>query len=311
MQRGISKHISHELSNALLEAVWVQWRSLGTFVDTNRLSKSVVDPEALMLMSLTLRHLEGRLWDLMDSWARNGSNLFSIQRIKNLIGGFPPHTRDRLEEFAFRAMDTGKDYRWKSLAGSEGGPSTRSRDLWKAYPAVWHSSALFLRLRLGFGIGIASDLLAFLISLNGDWSNTASISQAIDYSPYSIRRNAESMTVAGILESTKRKPVQYRVDVSSWIQLLAIDGKIPEWRYWNKLYSFSSALIMSVDDNKMADQSPYLLSTELRDLIEVHEDTFMLNKIDYPDPQGFPGEEYSPAFADFVPKLAAWIRENV
>jgi len=311
MQREISNIISQELSNALLEAIWIQWRSLGTFIDTNRFSKSLVDPDALLLMSLTLRHHERRLWDLMDSWARNGSKLFSIQRVKNLMGGFPPLTQDRLSEFAHRARNDGKDHRWKNLSGLDGGPSTRSRDLWKAYPEVWHPSALILRLRLGLGMGIASDLLAFLLSLNGDWCDTTSISQAIDYSPYSVRRIADNMTAAGLLESTRRKPVRYRVDAPFWCQLLAIDGEILGWRFWQKLYSFSSTLIVALDVDKWEDRSPYLLSTELRDLVEKHENAFKLNKIEYPEPQSFSGEDYLVAFAGFVSRLAAWIKENV
>jgi len=311
MQRDISNRISQELSDALLEATWIQWRSLGTFVDTNHLSRSVVDPDALLLMSLTLRHIEGRLWDLMDSWARNGSDLFSVQRVKNLMEGFPSLTRDRLAEFAYRAVNEGKDHRWKRLSGGDEGPSTRSRNLWEAYPAVWHSSALILRLRLGLGIGVTSDLLSFLISLNGDWSSVASISQAINYSPYSVRRTADSMTAAGILESTQGKPVRYSVNVSPWCKLLAIDGKIPGWRFWNKMYSFSAALIVAADEDKWSNLSPYLLSTELRDLVEEHGGTFKLIKFEYPEPQDFSGEEYLSAFAGFIPKLAAWIKENV
>jgi hypothetical protein len=164
---------------------------------------------------------------------------------------------------------------------------------------------------LGFGIGIVPDLLAFLLSLNGEWSNTTLISQAIDYSPYSIRRVADRMTAAGLLEGTQRKPVRYRVDPQFWCQLFAIDNKIPDWRFWNKVYAFSSALIEMIDEDRGADRTPYILSTELRDLVEAHEDTFRLNKIDYPDPQGIVGEDYLEAFVGFVPKLAAWINENV
>jgi hypothetical protein len=310
MQREIVNQIWNELRDALLDSIWIQWKSLGTFVDTDGLSKSLVDPDSLLLISLELRHHEGRLRDMLASWAINGSTLFSVQRIKNLLGNHSFRTGDRLSEFAFQALSDGKDHRWKSLAGSDGGPGVRHRDLWKAYPAIWHPSALFLRLRLGFGIGIAPDLIAYLLSLNGEWSNTRLISQAIDYSPYSVRRVADRMAAAGLLESTQQKPVRYRLDASSWCQLLGIDREVPSWHYWNKVFAFSSAFLSKVED-EWVDRSPYILSTELRDLVEAHKDTFRLNKIDYPDPNGFEGEDYLEAFLKFIPKLAAWIRENV
>ncbi len=310
MQEERLSRISKELTDTLLDTLWIQWGSLGSFVGTNRRSTSLVDPDALLLMSLTLRQYEKRLGDVLASWAGNGSKLFSIQRVKNLIKGFPSVTRERLSEFAYMAKSEGKDHRWKALSGTAGGPETRLRSLWEAYPKVWHPAALILRLRLGFGIGITSDLLAYLLSLNGDWSSTTKMSLAIEYSQYSVRRNADTMTAAGFLENTNKKPFQYRVNTSPWKQLLSIDGLIPGWKYWNKLYLFLAALIVMLNGYGEEDQSPYLLSSKLRDLVGEHEDAFNLNNIDYPKPQAFIGEDYLSGVIDFVPVLADWIREN-
>jgi hypothetical protein len=311
MQEERLSRISKELTDTLLDSLWIQWGSLGSFVDTNRCSSSLVDPDALLLMSLTLRQHEKRLWDLLASWAGNGSKLFSIQRVKNLVKGFPSVTRERLSEFSYRAINEGKDHRWKALSGTNGGPEARSRILWEAYPRVWHPTALILRLRLGFGIGITSDLLAYLLSLNGAWSSTTKMSLAIEYSQYSIRRNADAMTAAGFLESTNKKPFQYRVNTPPWKQLLSINGVVPGWKYWNKLFSFLATYLFLLNGERAEGQSPYLLSSELRDLVGGHEDAFNLNNIDYPKPQVFIGEDYLSGVIDFVPALADWIRENV
>lgn len=311
MQVEISKTVGRELKDAILETVWIQWRSLGTFIDSDRFASSLVDPEALLLMSLTLRHHEKRLWDLMASWARNGSQLFGIQRVKNLQKNFPQLTRDRLSEFAQRAMVEGKDQRWRTLSGLDPGPHTRSQDLWKAFPTSWHPSALILRLRLGLGIGITSDLLAFLISLKGNWASTMLIAKATNYSVYSIRRTAEKMAAALLIESTRQKPIQYRVEPKAWRELLEIEGEIPSWRFWHQLYSFASMLIEALEGSEWVKLSPYLLSTELRDLVESHNDTFNLNQIDYPEPWKYAGDEYLPAFRDFVIELTTWVRESV
>jgi hypothetical protein len=299
MQLEIFNTIGNELSKAVLEAVWIQWRSIGTLIESER---SLVDPEALLLMSLNLGHHEKRLWDIMDSWARNGSQLFSIQRLKNLQKSFPQISRDRLAEFARKAKIEGKDQRWSGLAGDKHKIQTRSYDLWKTDPTSWHSSATMLRLRLGFGIGIVSDLLTILISQRGD--------KAINYSVYSVRRSADKMADARIIESTRTKPVRYRAEPKTWSDLLGIDEPIPDWRFWYQIYSFVSSLIVSTESGEWDDLSSYMLSSKLRDLIELHVDAFSLNHIEHPVSRDYAGDEYLPAFKKFIGNLGVWIVEH-
>ncbi|MDF1500775.1 MAG: hypothetical protein P1P76_09925 [Anaerolineales bacterium] len=311
-EKAVSTDLLQRFTDSVLQTVWIQWKSLGTYVDAKKSSSSIVDPDSLLLISLSLRHRERRLWDVLDSWAKNGSSLFSIQRIKNLIEEFPLDTRTRLAEFAYRAVNQGKDHRWKTLMGSEAGPDTRSHILWEAYPSDWHPTALMLRVRLGFGIGIVSDLLSYLISMHGDWSSAATISRAIDFSPYSLRRTADDMASAGILETTGEKPIRYRINYSWWGQILNIQvDEIAGWRYWNELFAFSADFLARSSSVEWGEASPYLLSSQQRDLVELHEDAFKLNKISYPDPGRYPGEEYTSAFNSFITDLSEWLVEAV
>jgi hypothetical protein len=310
MQLEIFNTIRNELTKAAIEAVWIQWRSIGTLIESERVSRSLVDPEALLLMSLNLGHHEKRLWDIMDSWARNGSQLFSIQRLKNLKKTFPDKTQDRLSEFAWKAKVKGKDQRWRNLMGESSTIQTRSQELWKAYPASWRSSAIMLRLRLGFGIGAVSDLLTILISHRGDWVSPRSLAKAINYSVYSIRRSADDLADARLIESTRKKPVQYRIEPKAWSGLLGIDEPIPDWRFWYQIYSFVSSLIVSTESGDWDELSSYLLSSKLRDSIELHEDAFSLNHIEYPISRDFTGDEYLPAFKNFIGNLGEWIVQH-
>ena len=301
----------HSLRESVIEAIWIQWWSLGSLIDSDRLAHTMVDPEALLLVSLTLRHHEKRLWDVLTSWAKNGSKLFSLQRVKNLRDRYPDLSQGRLEEFAHRARVEGNDFRWRSLAGANLGPAARNQDLWEAFPRVWQPAALVLRLRMGIGVGLVSDLLSFLISLRGEWASARLIAQAIDYSVDSIRRVADNMASAQLIESTQEKPVQYQAKIEAWRDLLGADNGLPEWRYWHLVYSFASKVIIAGESGKWEGHSPYMLSTKLRDLVEEHKDAFILNHIHYPDPRKYAGEEYLPAFSKSLENLAMWIREEV
>ncbi len=295
------------LTRSVVEASWTQWRTLGSYIDSEHHARSMVDPEALLLITLTLRHHEKRLWDILVSWAKNGSNLFSIQRVKNLLDGFPQLTKDRLAEFAQTARKEGNDFRWRSLVGSSLGPTPRNLDLWEAYPNSWHPAALMLRMRLGIGIGVPADLLSFLISIHGEWASASLIAQAIDYSVYSIRRVADDMASAQFIECTSSKPVKYRIKIEAWHTLLDIEEEFPRWHFWYQIYSFAAQAIIKVESGEWEGLSPYLLSTHLRDLFEDHRDAFILNHINVSEPKVHLGDEYIPAFTELIANLAAWI----
>ena len=301
-----SLHID-ELEQAVVEATWKQWASLGSFIDSKRAARSMVDPEALLLNSLCLRHRERRLWDILASWAKHGSNLFSIQRVKNLQNRFPDQVNDRLPEFATLAKTEGKDHRWRSLAGTDPGPTVRTYDLWEAYPSAWQSPALVIRMRLGFGVGIVADILSFLISLEGNRASARTIADATEYSARSVRRTTDNMAAGQLIEKARKKPAQYRVNVEKWSDLLEIKHDLPRWRFWPKVYSLAATLIIGEENGEWDGQSQYMLSSNLRDLVEGHAEAFVLNQIGFPDPRQYPGEQYSSAFADSIANLAAWI----
>ena len=301
----------NELEQAVIEAAWIQWAALGSFLESNRSAKSIVDPEALLFISLCLRHRERRLWDVLGSWAKHGSKLFSIQRVKNLQNKFPGLANERLAEFATLAKTEGKDHRWRSLAGTNPGPAVRNYDLWKAYPSVWQTPALTIRMRLGFGVGIVADLLPFLISLKGEWAAARKMAKATDYSVYSVRRTADNMAAGQLIEKTGEKPVQYRANTEKWSDLLGVGEDPPKWRFWQKIYSLAATLILGEENGEWDSQSQYLLSSSLRDLGESHHEAFTLNQIEFPDPRKYRGEQYSPVFGDSITNLAKWIRTAV
>jgi hypothetical protein len=109
------------LADAALEVAWAQWAAMGSTASARRRAWSIVDPEALVLLSLALAGRERRLADLVHDWVAVASDLLSVQRIKNLATAYPAGTRLRLGAVARTALDRGKDFRWKALAEAADG----------------------------------------------------------------------------------------------------------------------------------------------------------------------------------------------
>jgi len=309
MSARITSTLIEGVAEGAIKSAWLQWRSLGARVTASGRSRWIVDPEALVLVSLALRTHERRLWDVLSSWAMTDSGVLSVQRIKNLKAKYPNRINDRLGEFARVAFEEGGDFRWRNLAGPKPAPRARGKMLKGPSSKGWDPAALIVRLRLGLGVGLQADVLAFLISLRGAWASARYIADATDYNVYAIRRTADRMAEAQFIESTAGKPLEYRADSKAWKGFLRSGEDVPPWRFWHQAYAMVADLLDQVEHGGLEAPSSYLLSSRLRDLVEKHQDALRLNEIAYPEAQPATGEEYKDAFVGVVQNLTRWLAE--
>lgn len=305
----IDKSLASRVEQAILDVLWVQWSGLGASVTAPWTARSVIDPEALLMLSLILRQHERRLWDVVVSFARSGSKLLSVQRMKNLLGRFPEPARGLVSEFAQLARSEGNDFRWKTLEDEQEPLPARKRDLWQAYPAHWNPAALMPRLRLAFGVGITADLLVYLASSNDNPVQAKQIARAIDYSVRPVRRSAENLVAAGVITSSGGKPVEYRLETRKWAPLLGFDENAPRWRYWSYLFPLIAHLLASEEDKRWKDLSTYMFTSKIRDLLQDHEQAFRLNDLHPPELRGVGEENTLKLFAEFIVSMAEWLED--
>jgi peptidylprolyl isomerase len=86
MSEATVRSIGSIAAEAAVSIAWAHWGSLapGAITSGEERTRSIVDPEALVLLSLAVREHEARLTDLLAGWARSGSALLSVQRLKTL-----------------------------------------------------------------------------------------------------------------------------------------------------------------------------------------------------------------------------------
>jgi hypothetical protein len=299
-----------DLREAAAEAAWTQWSAISTVAASRRAARSIVDPEALSLVSMALRDHEPRLWSAVVTWAQSGARLLSVQRAKNLVRLFPAPVRERLAEFAVLAMREGGDRRWRSFGGSPrptAAPLAQSRPK-KGVPLLAGGAALMLRLRLGLGVGIKPDVLAYLIGNAGRPSPVVPIARATGYQGRAVRRALEELAAAGFIESRPRTPVAYRVDNAKWAGLLEFEPQQPPpWHEWAVLYALAAAL----DEwSRDLPQSELVLASEARDLVGAH-----LRAFDgvpgVPTLDKYRGGAYIAPFAQAIEACAAFMAQAV
>lgn len=276
---------------------------------------ALVDAEALVLVSVMLLDHERRFGDLLHDWSARNSDLLSVQRMKNLTVDYPESVRAPLQHrvawFAAIARDVGKDLRWRSLAQKwegqpgrwpdlidhEGPPppdSVRSdgaRVLGSHAPSHASTKAratrarlvsgatLMLRLRLGLGVGVKSDLIAFLLARGEESATVRDIADATKYTVAAVRRAADDLAIARLVESRDGQPAAYRATYDAWAPLLGLSDQPPRWASWHERFRFAIAFLYWADTATARPLSDYAFGAHGRELLEQHRAAFERDRV--------------------------------
>ncbi len=321
MSDEIYKEVRSAVVQAGLKVCWAQWSALGSYAAPERTRRpiSIVDPEALILLSLGLEKEERRLGDMLSWWATVGSRFTSVQRIRTLAKDFPEDVQHSVGRYASLAAAAG-DRRWKRLAAEEvPGP----RDRGQKGPDVLNlteASTLMLRLRAAFGVGSKADALAFLLGMGGSWVSVSVICEATGYSGTAIRAAARDMALGRLIRETEDRPALYFVPAKPWAELLEIqpygsphegDLAMPPWRFWSDTFGFLLRVANWAERAIESKGALEVVASRARDIVLDCAHTFDLNGIQVSDPRRYRGPEFLFGLRDTVRVLDDWLEEKV
>ena len=230
--------LASRLQQAAADAAWVQWRVLGGQVAA-RLPASIVDPEALLLVSLAMSPDEPRLLDLLSGFAGSGTDSISIQRLRRLATAFPPRVSDDVGRFARSATAAG-DHRWARLAAGKPLAPGRAGKVGNAAERILERGSLMLRLRTAFGVDVRADVLAYLLGIADSRAGIGEMTVELGYAANSIRGACEALVESGLILGGPERPARYHVRWRRWQQFLDLE-RTP-WFPWGRAYALVTAL---------------------------------------------------------------------
>lgn len=261
MVSNLLNHVHH----ATVDLAWSQWTALGAMGGEVK-ATAMVDPEALVLLSLSAMEQERRLEDFLVWWAKEGARFTSVQRMKSLASLFPPSTQAALSEWAGWALSFG-DKRWSSLAGTPSPPRANRSSKGIDRPSFSEASALWLRLRVGFGVSVKSDVLAQLLSHTDTVFSVKDLADALGYTDVAIRSAVADLVQTQWVAAKGTRPLQVFVRAEPWRPLLQVD-ELPKGR---PLAAISALLVhLAVELRKNAHLTAYLQASRVRDVVEAH-----------------------------------------
>lgn len=295
------------LRAAAIKVAWRQWAALGVPVTGEQPARALIDPEALVLASFALQAEERRLPRLLRLWLPSGVRLLSVQRFRNLLPTFAQSTQVAASGFGRLAMMVGKDARWRSVTKPDAAAKPEAADpRHLASPAVDRPAALLLRLRLGLGIGVKPDLVGYLIGLAGQSATVQELADAVAYRQHPVRRAAEELAAAGLIEGRQTAPASWRIRVERWRPLLDLPEDPPVWRPWRVFFTFVDHMSALAEQAEREKWSPYLHSSRLRDVFEAQSRSLARHHLMYIDPDRYRGEELLVGGSVQASQLAEW-----
>jgi hypothetical protein len=318
MSRNIVRSIGREVRETAVDVAWAQWSALTAAAASTDRARAMVDPEALVLLSLAFRQHERRLEDLIAALARTGTRLLSVQRMGTLADAYSTRAQEGLREFAWAAAEAG-DHRWAPHAESPSAEAAPARIKALGKLRVMSGPGLMLRLRGGLGVGVKADLLAFLLGLHGAPATLKEMALATGYTARGLRKAAEEMAVAGFLQQGEEAPVSFIADHRAWAAVLRLNemarpggrAGVPRWRYWSLVFAFLTAVDEWAAAAEKDAWSNYVASSRARDMVQDHAPRLRVAGINLPDPREATGAAYLDDFAKSVERLSAWCRKSL
>jgi len=321
MSNSITANAGEVARQTAVETAWVQWAALTSAAVPMKLQRahSIVDPEALVLISLAMQDRERRLSDLLAAWAHDASFLLSVQRINSLVPAYPAKVRARLRDFAALSVGFG-DRRWQRHANSsqiDQAPHRR-KDLGPL--RLIEGPALMLRLRAGFGVGTKSDLLSFLLGLHGAAAELKVLAIATGYTERALRKATEDMERAGMIYRTEVQPPTFSAPYLAWAHVLDAYGlgaaqdaetSMPHWRFWLLLFPFLAGVIEWASQAEDENWTEYVASSRARDLTDAHQAAFRRAEIPVPDSRATRGADYLKLFSELLLRIRAWASDQL
>lgn len=321
----------------LLDLLWRQWCAIGVSGYSAATETRVVDPEPLLLLTLTVGRHDARLYDAVLEWLDLNSDSLNAQRLQNLAPSFGPHARAGLGAIAENLGRRSEvALKWRKLAtlrspGDESGeplfllPDGRSlpmpddvdetfrrhgllrapvrrRGAAQPFPAEG-SQSLLLRLRSLLGVSIRCEILCLLGAHHE--IHPSRIARLVGLSPRTTQDLLAEMARSGVVQvRTSARAKYYALAPGPLDGLLRPDGPTP-WLNAVPLFRALEAVWLELADSVGRDLPPPLLASQWRRTARQVAPLLGDGGLGQPlrDESSFPGEAYFDVYVTDVLRM--------
>jgi hypothetical protein len=282
--------------DSILDLLWRQWTAIGITGYSNADESRVVDPEALLLLTLTVARHDARLFDAALDWLDANASFVNVQRLQNLAPKAPAPTRAALGAIAaMLGQKTSLALKWNKLESLESlgeettlffqtdgramPPPAQCDDIFRRHgllrPLVQKRGrarpfpregmpSLLLRLRSLLGVNIRCEILCLLGAF--DEIHPSLVARLVDQAPRTTQNVMAEMARSGVVQvRTAARMKSYALVPGTLDRLLRPEGRTP-WMNSVPLFRALEILWLGLSDPRQEHLDEPLLASEWRRL---------------------------------------------
>ncbi len=330
------QNLKNKFLESIHEFLWRQWSVLGVPGYSGDDDPWIIDPEALLLFSLTFNRYESRLFDETMNWLETYGYMINIQRIKRIQTNEAISSQQLLSAVAAVMSDKGKTSKWRRLASEMQTPDkqqnlflnkngTHSIHFGKTDPKfekygflrgpyqsrqhiqsiqILKHQGLSFRLRALLGINARVEIILYLLTHKK--GHPRKIARECYYFQKTVQDALVEMAGSGILKiSQQGKEKHYRLLHEDWYQLLKIFKPDPIWINWPLLFSALENIWLKISDPEFQNLNELLQSSELRQLVKSNRAKIEMSEMGLflTDDSHYLGKEYTKIFVQDINKI--------
>jgi len=321
----------------LLDLLWRQWSAIGVSGYGGSEESKVIDPEALLLLTLTVARHDARLFDEVLDWLEVNGDFLNVQRLQNLVKQFGFQARTELSAVAERlGRKSSVALKWNKLATKysqeeesalffmkDGRPMptpgncdetfrrhgllrpvVQTRSLSRPFPKEG-MPALLLRLRALFGVNLRCEILCLIGSM--EEVHPSLIARRIGQSARSTQNTLAEMARSGVVQVRKSvREKRYALAPETLDKLLRPEGRTP-WVNSVPLFRALEILWLGLSGPEKQALDPLLLASEWRRLAKRIRPLLGDAGLGQPlrEELSFPGEKYGEIFIEDIVRLVS------
>jgi hypothetical protein len=318
----------------LLDFTWRQWAQAGVAANITGFDRWAIDPEALILFTITVARRDPRLFDEVLDWMAVNRQLLSFQRLRNLSKRFPAGpelagavmawTEDQgVSAVRGPASDQARETEMRPVFGRDivsfiGEPDrvftrfgyvrpavVRSRKSRDPDPKILANFAFLLRYL--FGAGSRSEVMRVLLTFTYGSLDAARISDESGFAKRNVNETLSGLVSSRVVKA--RRSMNERVFMAyrdKWAELLEIGPSaksMPAFVSWVHLLPAFAEIIEWLDRAVEAEYSDYMISSSARDLMARITPDLEAAGLEIESRNAGHGAAYLPAFVDMIDSL--------
>ncbi len=282
--------------DSILDLLWRQWTAIGITGYSTADESRVVDPEALLLLTLTVARHDARLFDAALDWLDANASSVNVQRLQNLAHKAPAPARAALGAIAaMLGQKTSLALKWNKLEllerlveeetlffqadGRAMPPPTHCDDVFRRHgllrPPVRKRGralpfpregmpSLLLRLRSLLGVNIRCEILCLLGAF--DEIHPSLVARLVGQTPRTTQNVLAEMARSGVVQvRTAARLKSYALVPGTLDVLLRPGGRTP-WMNSVPLFRALEVLWLGLSDPRQEHLDEPLLASEWRRL---------------------------------------------